>query len=635
MAVPNTANNGVDALVAEKRYGEERAKRLRDDGEEQFVVIANSDKFRHFQEDPNEDTAAVKDVRTMFPDNQCQVLVLGAGFGGLLYAVRMIEAGIQPQDIRILDSAGDFGGTWYWNQYPGIMCDIESYSYLPLLEETGYIPKHRYASGEEIRNYAKLVAERYGLTNSAVFRTKAQKLIWDEVSKSWDIELVQQRKEEPPQTLKIRSQFVAAVNGVLSFPKLPKFPGVLEYPGPMFHTSRWNYAVTGGSQAEPSLTKLQDKRVAIIGTGATAIQAIPHLARWSKHLYVVQRTPAAVDHRDQRETDPEWYRKEVATSAGWQRERSRNFHQQFTTEDRPKINLVDDQWTHATAMVSICGNPNGPKSMDELPAYREKLLAIDLPRQNRIRARVMQVVEDPNVAEKLQAWYPSWCKRPCFHDEYLSAFNRDNVTLVDTGGKGLDRINGDSIVVGDKSYPVDIIIFATGFRSPVVGTPAEKANITIIGRNGVSISEEWQCSGPTTLHGVLDHNFPNLFLCGPSQASVGPSYLFTMDQLAKHAAYILGQAKRRVAEKPFAVTPTAVAAENWAQQLMVRALSMANISGCTPSYLNVEGALDRMPPEAQLTMARSGTWGHGIEDFMEHVEAWRAEGSMQGIEIRT
>jgi len=430
---------------------------------------------------------------------------------------------------------------------------------------------------------------------------------------------------------------VATVNGVLNWPKLPGFPGILDYEGEMFHASRWNYSVTGGTPTDPSLEKLKDKRVAIIGTGASAVQIIPHLARWSKHLYVVQRTPAAVDRRDQRETNPEWFQKEVATSTNWQRERSRNFHQHFTTAEQPATNLVNDQWTHAVGMVAIAGNPDhtGPKSPDELPAYMEFLHAIDLPRQTRIRDRVSSVVLDPNVAEKLQPWYPTWCKRPCFHDDYLSAFNHENVTLVDTNGKGPDGLSKDSMIVEKQSYPVDIIVFATGYRAPYGGTPAEKGNLTITGRNGLSMTSEWAQNGPSTLHGVLDHNFPNLFLSGPWQASTSGNFLFNVDVTAKHSAYILGEAKKRAGGRPFTVASTATAADDWGLQVMMRSLPMAAISGCTPSYFNLEGGIDRMSPEEQMKMARSGLWGQGIEDFVEHIEAWRADGSMHGIEVQT
>lgn len=207
------------------------------------------------------------------------------------------------------------------------------------------------------------------------------------------------------------------------------------------------------------------------------------------------------------------------------------------------------------------------------------------------------------------------------------------MTLVDTDGKGVDRLTADSVVVGDQSYPVDIIIFATGYLAPPSGTPAEKGNLTITGRNEVSMSEDWAHDGPKTLHGVLDHRFPNLFLSGPGQASVAGNFLFSVDTLAKHSAYILAEAKHRAGRKPFAVVPTTAAIDDWGTKLMMRSLPMAAMMGCTPGYMNLEGSLDKAAPEEQLKMARGGLWGHGIEDFLKHVEAWRAEGKMEGIDI--
>lgn len=626
---------GVDALQVEKRYGEERAKRLRDVGNDQFVDISVVDKFQSFLEDPFVDLAKVKDAKSMFPDNRCHLLILGAGWGGLLYAIRMIQAGVRPEDIRIIDPAGGFGGTWYWNRYPGLTCDIESYCYLPLLEETGYIPKQRYSTGEEIRTYAESAAQKWGVADKAVFQTKAKKLVYDENAKEWQVEIEQKRTGEQPQTLNIRSTFVATVNGALNWPKLPGIPGILDYKGDIFHSSRWNYALTGGSPEDATLSKLKGKRVAVVGTGCTAVQIIPEVAHWAEHVYVIQRTPAAVDHRVHWKTDPEWFRKEVATGPGWQRERLRNFHLHFTTEKQPEVDLVNDNWTSAVGMCAIAGNKAGPKTPDDLPAYMQKLHTLDLPRQERVRKRVEQEVKDPAVAKKLQAWYPTWCKRPAFHDTYLETFNRDNVTLVDTDGKDPDRITADSIVVGGESYPVDLIVCATGFRAPFTGSPAQKANIPIIGSNGVSMSEEWAKNGPSTQHGVLDHNFPNLFLSGPWQASNSPNYLFNVDALARESAHILAEAKRRAEGCPFTVRTSAAAAQDWGMQVLMRSAPMAAIIGCTPGYFNVEGGIDKVPPEYQMILAKSGLWGHGIEDFMSVIDAWREEGSMQGIEVQT
>jgi cation diffusion facilitator CzcD-associated flavoprotein CzcO len=217
----------------------------------------------------------------------------------------------------------------------------------------------------------------------------------------------------------------------------------------------------------------------------------------------------------------------------------------------------------------------------------------------------------------------------------LSTFNRENVTLVDTDGKGLDRITADSIAFGNQSYPVDLIICATGFRAPFTGSPAHKANMTVIGRNCVSMEEEWRRGGPSTQHGVMDSNFPNLFLSGPWQASLSPNNLFNVDALAQQSAYILAQAKRKAGGLPFAITITSAAAENWGMQVLMHSAPMAALSGCTPGYFNVEGRIDRVPPEMQITLARSGLWGPGIEDFVRILETWREEGSLQGIEVRT
>lgn len=255
---------------------------------------------------------------------------------------------------------------------------------------------------------------------------------------------------------------------------------------------------------------------------------------------------------------------------------------------------------------------------------------------NRIRDRAKQIVKDPSVAEKLQAWYPTWCKRPGFHDEYLQAFNQDNVSLIDTGGKGLDSLTADSVVVGDQSYPVDIIIFGTGFRPPFGrDSPAEKANLTITGRNGVDMSQEWAKNGASTLHGVIDHNFPNLFLSGPWQGAVCGNYAYMLDTLAQHGAYILAEAKSRANVESFAVAPSREAADAWREQILMAAPPMAANVGCTPGYFNLEGEVDRMSPEKKLVLARSSVLGTGAESFLEKVRAWRATGHMPGIDVQT
>lgn len=637
--------HGIDALQAEQRYGEEAAKRIRKEGNAQYIdtSLSKDKRFERFHQDVWADPSSIADLRQMFPEQRCRMLVLGAGFSGIQYAVRMTQnAGIDPSDLRIVDSAGGFGGTWYWNRYPGLTCDVESYTYLPLLEETAYVPKHRYSYSEEIRQYADLIAQKWNLADSGVFQTKATRLVWNEQANEWVVDLEQSRESQgAPQRLTVRSQFVVLANGVLNWPKLPDIPGILDFEGHTFHTSRWDYNFTGGSpsQTNPKMSNLKDKRVAIVGTGATAVALVPQLAHWSKHLYVFQRTPASISPRKQWETDPEWFRKEVATGPGWQRQRLQSFNDRFTSGPLPEVDLIADGWSTARTMAVLAGDPAGPSTPDELPSYFKKLNEMDLPRLNKIRAFVDAEVKDKEIAEQLKPWYPTWCKRPCFHEDYLPSFNRDNVTLVDTLGKGLERLTADSIVIGGKSYPVDVVVFATGYRAPFIGTPAEKANVTILGRNGASMSEAWTTGGgPATLHGVVDHNFPNLFLSGPYQAALSGANVMGSDLLAKHAAYILKEVQKRVGQDktagtPFSIAATKDAAETWAQEVMSRALGMAALAGCTPGYYNVENELAKLPPEIQMVMARSTIWGRGIEDWATVLEEWRAAGDIKGIEI--
>lgn len=632
--VPRDEVDPTQLARMKARYEEERKRRLRDDGNAQFIEVANSAQYEHFADDPWVDPATIQPLQSKFPDGRSEMLIIGAGWGGIQSAVRMVEAGIPAEEIRIIDPAGGFGGTWYWNRYPGLMCDIESYLYLPYLEETGYVPKHRYSQGEEIREYANLVAQKWGLMGSAVFQTQAQKIVWDNDAKEWTVNLIQRRKGQSPKTLEIRSRFVTISAGVLNWPKLPDIPGILDYQGDMFHSARWAYDVTGGSPKDPSLAKLKDKRVVIIGTGATAVQIVPQLAQWCKHLYVVQRTPSSVDVRDQRETDEKWFHQEVARSKGWQRERMRNFHQHFTLGEMPAVNLVNDGWTRAPGLVGITGHTEGPKLPEEIPAYAVRLMEIDSARQARIHTRVDEEVKDRDIAERLKPWYPVWCKRPAFHDDYLKSFNQDNVTLVDTGGKGVDRMTVDSLVIGDKMYQADVVIFATGFLAPPAGTPAEKANMSVIGLGGVSMSEEWPRFGPTTLHGVIDAKFPNLFLSGPQQASTSGNYRFNLDEYAKHISYILAEAKHRANGAHFVVVASAEAVEDWGMQVMMHSAPMGVAIGCTPGYFNLEGDLDRVLPEQQMVLARSGLWGSGIEHWLEIIENWRADSEMKGIVVR-
>ena len=270
---------------------------------------------------------------------------------------------------------------------------------MPLLEETGYMPKRKYCGGEEIRAYAELVAKQYGFDKRALFQSSGKKLTWDK--DHWVCEITVAGKGSPKQNITINTDFVIIASGTFTYPKLPNLPGLDTFKGKMIHCARWDYETTGGTQANPVMDKLSDKRVAFIGTGATAIQAVPNVAKYAKELYVVQRTPSAVDARDNRETDPKEWKSDIANKKGWQDERSVNF--QAFAENRPKElipeeDLVKDGWT---AMPSIAGGYGSPAkfTVEQTPQYVEYINELDAPRSDRVRQRAVDLVKEPETAK--------------------------------------------------------------------------------------------------------------------------------------------------------------------------------------------------------------------------------------------
>jgi len=624
-------------MKVQQKYAEERSKRLREDAADQYIDLARSKQFQHFQADPWIHAEPPPETSPL-SDGKVEYLVLGAGFGGLLTAVRLIEAGAKAEDIRLVDQAGGFGGTWYWNRYPGLMCDVESYLYLPLLEEMDYIPKHRYSYGQEIRNYINLIAKKYDLTNKLFFSTTISSLKWIEEEKRWRVDMSQQQLSDGSQLpIVAHARFVFSASGVLNWPKIPNIPGISDFKGHIFHTSRWDYARTGGSQDDPQLVNLKGKSVGVIGTGATAVQVVPELAKWAEKLYVFQRTPSAVDVRGQKQTDEEWFNREVRNKKNWQRERNANFHAFVCSHpELPEVNMVNDGWTTMPSYKAVIGGPNQITGMESIPAHVASLHQMDFPRQERIRQRVSDIVKDPVTAEKLKPWYPGFCKRPCFHDDYLPCFNRDNVELVDTDGSGVERFTEHGMVVAGKEYPIDYLVLSTGFRSSAGDTPASRANLVVEGRNGRNIDEKFK-QGWGSLHGQLSRDFPNMFLCSPLQAAASVNFSFVLDQFAQHAAYIIHEARAKAEEQKagdrFTIEPTEQAEQDWSMQCMMRAGAMAGMSGCTPSYINNEGATDKLPMEERMKRARLSIWGEGIEKWISVIEDWRNKGALEGLEI--
>jgi cyclohexanone monooxygenase len=588
------AIRGANQDLLRDRYRAERDKRLSAAGVGQYV--APEGELARYLDDPyagevTERAPVTRDI---------EVAIIGAGFGGLQTAAELTKHGIT--DFLVIDKASDFGGVWYWNRYPGASCDIESYIYMPMLEDMGYVPSLKYARGPEIFAYARSIAERFGLYEKSLLQTLVEALIWDEPTGRWDITT---REGD-----RIKARFVMIATGVLQSVRLPAIPGIESFTGHSFHTSRWDYAYTGG---DPSgdLEGLSDKRVGIIGTGATAVQCIPHLGASAGHLYVFQRTPAAVPVRDNRTTDMGWA---ASLDTGWQRERMLNFD--YIVNGRaPETDLVQDGWTEVLGRIGV--ELTGVNDADERRRAADDAFMDD------VRARVDAVVKDPATAEALKPWFNIMCKRPCFHDEYLETFNRPNVTLVDTDGQGVERISGNTVWAGGKAYEIDCLIYASGFdfQTPDM---AKRNGFDIIGRGGVTLTEKWS-AGMTTLYGHFNAGFPNLMVQTATQGGLTSNVTHGLGDLARHFAYMVSYCHENGVSS---FDPTPAAEQEWQQQLRAVAGARRKYDAeCTPGYYNNDGQ-----PNAETGL--QAFYQGGSAEFFEILEAWRADGSFAGFELR-
>jgi cation diffusion facilitator CzcD-associated flavoprotein CzcO len=585
---------GFDPAALRAKYEAERDRRIRPDGAAQYRRAAGE--FGYYAADPyteRVERAAVRD--------RVEAVVVGGGFGGLLTGARLREAGVQ--DIRMIDEAGDFGGTWYWNRYPGIHCDIESYEYLPLLEDVGYVPKWRYSPGEEIRQHAMAVARHFGLHRDALFHTRVTVLRWAAVGGVGEA--------PPPRGDEFRARFVVVSSGTLTQPKLPGIPGIETFRGHTFHTSRWDYGYTGGT-ADGGLDRLAGKKVGVVGTGATGIQVIPHVGRDAGHLYVFQRTPSSVDVRGNRPTDPAWA---ASLGPGWQQERMDNFLT-LVTGGHAETDLVGDGWTSSARLQrKMLGGTLDSALSTEDREYVDEIA--DFRKMNEIRARVDDVVTDPETAELLKPWYRYMCKRPTFSDLYLQTFNRPNVTLVDTADTGgITRMTEHAVVVGDREYALDCVIFATGFEVGVSGIVS--GALPVYGRDGVPLLQAWS-RGPRTLHGFYSHGFPNLFHLGPLQNASAVNFMHILQEQATHIGAVVAEARKRGARH---IEPSAAAEAGWIATIRANARDThAFLAECTPGYYNNEGK--------PRTVTNS--YGPGPVAFHDLLRRWRADGGISDV----
>src|SRR5882672_6601157 len=588
--IPTPAELGFDPAELRQKYAAERVKRLRADGNNQYQEITG--KYAHYNADPYVEPGFTRPAL----QEELDVVIVGGAFGGLLAAARLQKVGIT--NIRIIEKAGDFGGTWYWNRYPGAQCDIESYVYLPLLEETGYIPKEKYSFAPEIFEHAQRIGKHFNLYERACFQTQIKEARCDEEAGRWTI--TTDRGDV------FQARFVIMSSGPLNRPKLSAIPGIETFKGHTFHTSRWDYDYTGGDTTG-GLHKLKDKRVGIIGTGATAIQCVSHLGEHAKQLYVFQRTPSSVDERNNKPTDPEWVK---TLKPGWQEYRNRNF---TALLDGVRVggSEVGDKWTSPLKKLGdLLNNRSSDLSGEEKATLAE---IADFQKMNEIRARASSTVSDPATAEALKPWFGQWCKRPTFNDDYLPTFNRPNVTLVDTKGKGVERVTENAVVVDGVEYKVDCLIYATGFE---VGTAyTRRAEFEVYGRGGVSLSDCW-ANGMKTHYGFLSHGFPNCFHMGLTQTGLSPNFTYMLGGQATHIAHVIAEVKAREAKS---VEPTPEAEAEWVKRVTGPTFMSAYQDVCTPGYYNGEGKRD-----GQGFLEASDP--DGAVRFYEMLARWREQG---------
>ena len=588
-----TLSNDIESI--REKYALERARRIREDGIAQFDYT-----------DGAEDPSAEPIERAAYFDH-VDAIVIGGGVGGLTTAVRLRQAGLER--IRIVERASDVGGTWYWNRYPGAQCDVESYVYIPLIEErAGYIPSEKYAYQPEIFQHCRALADKYDLYDDACFQTEVTEMVWEEGERRWTVRT--NRGDE------MTAQFVVVAGGFLQRPKLPSIPGIDGFEGKMFHTSRWNYSYTGGGPGPDGggLPNLVDKRVAVVGTGATALQCVPPLGRHSAQLFVFQRTPAVVFERNNRPTDPEWA---SSLRPGWQAERINAFTQ--VTSGYPVEDVVQDGWTQLHAPVASSWG----QGLFGGPEERSAAETTDIATMEVAHRRVSQIVQDPATAEALKPYYRIMCKRPSFHDQYLSTFNRPNVTLVDTAGRGLERVTSKGVVANGQEYEVDCLIFATGFDTG--RNLMTSLGMEIVGRDGRTLSKHWE-HGMRTFHGFHTNGFPNCFFVGLTQGSTGANFAHSLVEQANHVGHIVKTLRERGLN---VVETTETSQDTWVETVKSASPStyLDFLRTCTPSYYNNEGKPD------DENRFGSVNFMAGPVVFYQMLADWRNEGSLEGLEI--
>jgi cyclohexanone monooxygenase len=603
----HTSNNpALDIHVAKARFEEERAKRLRPDAASQYVNVSGE-----MEKDPWREVEARNPVK-----DHVTFTFVGGGFAGLLTGAELAKKGID--DVRIVDRAGDFGGVWYWNRYPGLMCDSPALIYLPLLEETGHMPTEHFVHQPEILEHCQRLGRHYNLYDKALFHTAITKVRWDEKNQVWHVST--DRGDE------FTTKYLGIGTGFLTNPKLPGIPGVEKFKGKSFHAARWDYDYTGGSPENETLDKLADKKVAIIGTGATAIQAVAPLSRSAKELYVFQRTPSALHPRNNRPMDVDYF-KSISNEPNWQQKFNDDIALAYAgTLGQPyRLGPVNRLFEGDPFVAIFDGVYKAINSVPPEKRNKENIMAaleaLDVRSVAHTHEHTANIVKDPETAEKLKPWYRPACKRPTFNDDYLPSFNRPNTHLVDTDGKGVSEITENGLVANGETYEVDCIIFASGYE--FAKDSSKSIQFEIEGEGGKTLQEYWQ-DGIRTLHGMHVNGFPNLFMVQLAQgADFAPNVPTGWGNTAETIAYIIDHMQ----QNQLAQVEADKAHEQAWVDLVSNADPVPDLRDCTPGLLSHEGAVDGKLSKLQ-------GYPDGPRAFFKLIETWKAEGEFEGLEFQ-
>ena len=593
----------IDVAAIMRKYAHERDRRMRPEAQDQYV--SPQGRFAQISETDMHMPLIERDSVS----EDLDVMVLGGGFSGVLAGYYLREAGVD--DFRVVDHAGDFGGCWYWNRYPGVECDNVSYVYLPLLEEMGFMPSKKFSPGHEIREYIQAIARKAGLYDRALMHTRITAMRWDAGIGRWRVST--NRGDD------LRPRFIVLSHSPANTPKLPAIPGLDGFRGKIFHSSRWDYEYTGGSQKQPELTRLADKRVAVLGTGASAVQIVPYLADHAQQVFVIQRTPSSVDARDNRDTDPEWVK---SLKPGWHQDLLVNFqHALWNGLDRDEPDLICDIWTEINRNIRHEREQAGwPElGIEELLALREEH---DHRTMERMRRRVDEIVGDRDTAERLKPYYRFLCKRPCSNDNYYPAFNLPHVELIDVSDtRGLEAFTARGFLHQGLEYEVDCVILASGYEQ--TSSLRKRWSFDVLeGRDGRSLFDHWE-QGYRTLHGMSTHGFPNMAFIGFVQGGVHASTTETFRRQAEHIAWMISTAMARGIST---LELSKDGEDSWVAHHRATELDVETFArACTPGYYNSEGG-------EQFRYFLGDSYGPGPYAFWDKLAQWRAEGQFQGFD---